>query len=81
MAWIKVPDWSRGSEYMRGLNDRFRGKEAEMDRILSIHGLHPEGLEAHYGLYKEVMFSRGPLSRRDRELVATAVSAANDCHY
>jgi alkylhydroperoxidase family enzyme len=52
-----------------------------VDHILAIHSLHPESLERHLGLYKNIMYGPGPLSRRERELVAVAVSSANACHY
>lgn len=81
MAWIEVPDWSRGTEAMRAMYERFKNRGGGMDNILAVHGLHPAGLEGHHALYREVMFAAGPLSRRDRELVATAVSAENGCRY
>jgi hypothetical protein len=32
-------------------------------------------------LYRTVMFGDSPLGRAEREAIAVAVSAANDCHY
>ncbi len=51
------------------------------DNIIQIHGLHSPVLRQHYDLYRHLMYSRGPLSRVQREMIAVAVSAANDCHY
>ena len=81
MAWIKVPSWANGTEFMQSLFARFKEPDGSMDRILSIHGLHPKGLEVHHALYREIMFAPGPLSRADRELAAVVVSAVNACHY
>ncbi len=56
--------------------------EAEhMDHILASHSLNAEALEAHVALYRVVMFGPSGLSRAEREAIAVAVSAANDCHY
>ena len=54
-----------------------------VDNILRIHSLRPESLEGHVRLYRSVLHPRDPagLSRRERELVGVAVSAANACHY
>lgn len=49
--------------------------------ILTSTGLNPGALEAHFELYRAVMFGPSPLSRAERELVAIAVSRFNDCHY
>lgn len=43
--------------------------------------LHPASIGAHLTLYQEVHFGEGPLSRRERELVATVVSRENACAY
>jgi len=50
--------------------------------VLRIQSLRPETLEASVALYLEVMHSRkSPLSRAQREMIATTVSRANACHY
>lgn len=49
--------------------------------ILKSSSLHPAVLRRHYELYREVMFGPSLLSRAQREMVATAVSTLNGCHY
>ena len=51
------------------------------DNILRIHGVHPAVMRQHYELYLQLMHRPGPLSRRQREMIAVRVSALNDCHY
>lgn len=51
------------------------------DHVLASHSLNAEALEAHVALYRVVMFGRSGLSRTEREAIAVAVSATNDCHY
>ncbi len=53
----------------------------ELANILASHSLNPEALAAHVRLYRTVMFGDSPLTRTEREGIAVAVSAANDCHY
>jgi len=53
----------------------------DRDNIIRIHGVHSRVMRQHYDLYVELMRGRGPLSRMQREMIAVAVSAANDCHY
>lgn len=53
----------------------------DTDHILRIHGAHSQIMRHHYTLYKELMYSKGPLSRIQREMIAVAVSAVNECHY
>jgi len=57
------------------------GATGTVAHILKSSSLHPAVLRRHYDLYREVMFGPSPLSRAQREMVATAVSALNGCHY
>jgi len=51
------------------------------DNIIQVHGVHSRTMRQHFELYRELMYSRGPLTRLQREMIAVVVSAANDCHY
>jgi alkylhydroperoxidase family enzyme len=53
----------------------------ELANILASHSLNAEALAAHVRLYRTIMFGDSPLTRTEREAIAVAVSAANDCHY
>ena len=81
MAWIRVipPDEATGKlkeEYARA--EKERGAVANMHAVTS---LHPGVLDAHLDLYGEVHFGESPVSRRERELIATVVSRENRCAY
>lgn len=56
-------------------------EEPDLAHILSSHSANREALRGHMALYRAVMFAPSPLSRAEREAVAVAVSAANNCHY
>ena len=49
--------------------------------IVRSMSLSPESLRASMGLYKAIMFGPSGLTRQERELLATVVSATNDCYY
>ncbi|MGE0862932.1 MAG: hypothetical protein AB7P34_03435 [Vicinamibacterales bacterium] len=53
----------------------------DTDNILRIHGVHSRVMRQHFDLYVELMRRPGPMTRIQREMMATAVSAANGCHY
>ncbi|MGE3760308.1 MAG: carboxymuconolactone decarboxylase family protein [Pseudobdellovibrionaceae bacterium] len=51
-------------------------------RIHSSFEAFPEGVSAHYQLYKQLILADGlPLSRAEREFLATKTSEANKCPY
>lgn len=64
------------AEYERATADR-----GALANIWKVTSLHPGSITAHLNLYEEVHFAESPLSRRERELIATVVSRANDCGY
>ena len=51
------------------------------DNSLRVHGIHGRVMRLHYDLYVELMHRRSPLSRTQREMIATVVSAMNGCEY
>ena len=53
---------------------------AQGDHVLVSHSLN-RAQEAHVLLYRTILFGPSGLSRVERETLAVAVSAANDCHY
>ena len=58
------------------------GEGAErMPNILSSHSLNCDALEAHLQLYRTIIFGPSGLSGAERQAIAVAVSAANECHY
>ncbi|MDH5235800.1 MAG: carboxymuconolactone decarboxylase family protein [Gemmatimonadota bacterium] len=51
------------------------------DHIIQVHAVHPAVMRQHYALYRTLMHAPGPLSRREREVLAVRVSGLNDCPY
>lgn len=54
---------------------------SKLPNVLAAQAGSPELLRGHLALYRQIMFGRSGLSRRERELVGTAVSALNRCFY
>lgn len=48
---------------------------------VSLHAPSPALLSAFWAVFRDVMVGKGETERWDREVVAGAVSAANDCHF
>ena len=57
------------------------GRAGKVFNIVKAMSLSPGVLARSIELYREIMFGESELSRTDRELLATVVSKANDCHY
>ena len=81
MAWIRTLDKQEADGELGRLFRQIAPGDEPVDNILGVHSLHPRSLRDHLMLYRTLMYGEGPLSRRERELVATAVSSANRCHY
>ena len=56
-------------------------EQEDLPHILKSHSANREVLRGHLKLYRAVMFGPSGLSRGEREAMAVAVSAVNDCHY
>ena len=60
---------------------RYADGEGNLDNILRVHSLNPPSMRHHHDLYRHLMAGPSPLTRRQREMIAVAVSAENDCFY
>lgn len=56
-------------------------EQADLPHILKSHSSNKPVLRGHLQLYRAIMFGESGLSRAEREAMAVAVSAVNDCHY
>jgi alkylhydroperoxidase family enzyme len=82
MAWIDTiaPGEARG--LLRRLYDAAVRRAGKVFNVIRLQSLAPRTLKASTNLYLEVMHgAESPLSRAQREMIATAVSRANSCHY
>lgn len=79
-GWVPVVDAEEAEGELAEVY-RSLGGGRGVANILGIQSLHPAALDAHYRLYRTLMFGPSPLSRAERESLAVVVSAINDCFY
>nr|WP_255233343.1 L-histidine N(alpha)-methyltransferase [Aliifodinibius salipaludis] len=73
------PDEADGK--LKDIYKKLEQRRGKLARIHKIQSLNPETITTHMDLYMSIMFTRSPLSRAQREMMAVVVSATNDCEY
>ena len=82
MAWIRTVAPEKATGLLRQLYDAAVRRAGRVFHVVRLQSLRPRTLRATTQLYLEVMHAPdSPLSRAQREMIATAVSRANSCHY
>lgn len=81
MAWIATTPETQADGQLRDAYLAVRAARGEVASIWQAHSVHPEVMQAHLGLYGELMFGPSELTQAERETVALAVSAINGCRY
>ena len=81
MAFIRMIPFAEAKGKLADLFRRLSGSSDAVDNIVWIHGEDPLSMEYHVRYYAHMMRGPSPLSRAQRESIAVAVSAANDCFY
>jgi alkylhydroperoxidase family enzyme len=80
MAWIEIIGEANATGNLAKLYAQERSTWG-VDNILKIHSLNPPSLDAHLLLYRTLMYGKSGLSRTQREMIGTVVSAINRCEY
>ncbi len=80
MAWISLPDDTATPQLTR-LTQPYRDQGRAVPEVVAVMKLNPAALRAVLKLNQAVTFGGSELGRRDEELIATAVSALNECFY
>ena len=81
MAWIRTVAGGEAEGDLKPLYDAAAKRAGKVFGIVRLMSPNPRVLEASMNLYRAIMFGPSPLSRRQREMLATVVSATNGCHY
>jgi len=82
MARIKTVSNDNATGALREEYEAAIRRAGHVFHIVRLQSLRPRVLRASLRLYQELMFSADSgLSRAEREMIATAVSRANGCHY
>lgn len=81
MPYIKVIEETEAQGELKNIYDELIAKRGKLAEVHKIQSLNPESIVRHMDLYMTIMFSKSPLSRAQREMMAVVVSAANNCKY
>ena len=81
MAYLRLIEEAEADGLLKEEYDAAVERAGKVFNILKAMSLRPAVLRASIALYKEVMFGESGLTRRERELLATVSSAAQNCHY
>lgn len=81
MAWIQVIDEHEARGALREIYDDLIKRRGKVANIMKVQSLNPLSIKTHLELYLHLLFSPNSLSRREREMIAVVVSAANGCQY
>lgn len=93
MTWIRTIPYDRGDELLRAAIEGQRAMYPQEyatpafpgqrpgEGIVEAHSLIPEALFHSFATFGALMSEELPLSRQQHEMIATAVSAVNRCHY
>ncbi|MCA9687517.1 MAG: carboxymuconolactone decarboxylase family protein [Myxococcales bacterium] len=81
-AWIETIAPERATGLLAKIYTAAVQRAGKVYNVVRVQSLRPEALRASIQLYLELMVGRRcALSRAQREMIATAVSAANGCGY
>jgi alkylhydroperoxidase family enzyme len=81
MPWIHQVPIDEAQGRLKAEFDRALGRSGRVWHIVHIMSLNPRVMRASLDQYTAIMLGLSPLSRVQRELLATVVSAELDCFY
>ncbi len=81
MAFVPTVKPQDATGLLARLYDAAMRRAGKVFQINRIQSTRPKVLQSSTRLYIEVMYGESALSRRQREMIATVVSTANDCYY
>jgi alkylhydroperoxidase family enzyme len=84
MAYIKTIPPAEATGKLKEVYSASSGPSAARGKVAMIRqvqSLNPDALAAWSALGAEIMHGRSRITRRQREMIATVVSAANHCSY
>ena len=81
MAWIKQVPYNESSALLRNIFDEALGRAGRIWKIVQVMSLRPKTLQAAMQMYKAAMKGPSDLTRVQREMLATVVSAELNCPY
>ena len=81
MTYIPVIEPEKAAGTLKDTYAQAERRAGRVFNILKIMSQSPGSLRSSMDLYLAIMFGKSLLSRAQREMLATVVSATNGCHY
>lgn len=81
MPWIKTIAVADATGALKRSYDAAVARAGRVFAIIRAMSLAPPVLDASIEMYRQIMFGKGGLTRRQREMLAVVVSSKNGCHY
>ena len=82
MAWIRTVDEAEAPGIVKEEYDAAIARAGQVYNIVKLLSVRPKSMRPFIELYIAIMFDEdSPLSRMQREMIATVVSKVNECHY
>ena len=81
MPWIEQVPIEEADGLLKQQFDEAMKRAGRVWNIVHVMSLNPAALRDNIRLYITLMMGESPLSRTQRELLATVTSAELECHY
>lgn len=81
MPWIQQIPVEEAKGLLKKLFDAALERAGRVWNIVHVQSLNPRTMDASLKLYGAAMFGDSPLSRAQREMLATVVSREQRCFY
>ena len=81
MPYIKTTDPAAATGLLKKIYDAAIQRAGRVFNIVRLMSVKPKTLQSSMGLYWAIMHAPSPLSRAQREMIATVVSRDNNCFY
>lgn len=82
MAWIRTVDEADATGIVKEEYDAAIARAGKVYNIVKLFSVRPKSMRAFIELYRVAMRDEeSPLSRMQREMIATVVSKVNECRY
>lgn len=80
MPWIETVDDDDAEGPLKPIYDASR-RDGYVAEIIKVASLNVPALRGYLQMYRTIMFEASPLSRAQREMIATVVARTVGCHY
>ncbi|MFQ5720539.1 MAG: hypothetical protein ACE5IK_13435 [Acidobacteriota bacterium] len=81
MAWIEQIDVAAATGVLKRQFDAALKRAGRVWNIIRVMSVHPAALASSMHFYGVLMKGRSPLTRAQREMLATVVAIELACHY